>query len=104
MKSLLAFFLSAVIANAAVTEKGKPVENGASAIAVAEAALRAKFGERSVKGQRPFRVRFVKHEPEKEDVWVVEGKAPEIPGQFGGVMMAIVAKKDGRVLDAFMQK
>ena len=78
--------------------------NAPAAIALAEKALVAKFGDRAVVGQRPFTARFNPGTEKQEAVWSVRGRDPQNPQQFGGVMRAIVRSEDGHVVIAWIEK
>ena len=71
------------------SEGSGQVPDAAAAVRLAEAAWRPIFGE-EIETQRPFTARL------EDSVWVVKGTLP--PGRIGGVAMARVARRDGRIL------
>ncbi len=78
----------------------REISDAAAAIRVAELAFAEKVSKKTIEWQRPYRVRFV----ESSQHWVVEGRDPQDSAQKGGVLLAVIRKQDGHVLDAYMQR
>jgi uncharacterized lipoprotein YbaY len=66
------------------------VPNEAAAIQIAVAVWSPIYGAENIERQRPFRAVL------RGDVWIVEGSLP--PKHRGGVALAEISKKDGRIL------
>jgi len=66
------------------------VPNESVAISIAVAIWVPIYGAEAISRQKPYRATLV------NDAWVVEGSLPQ--GMKGGVALAEIAKKDGRIL------
>ena len=62
-----------------------------TAIRIAEAILFPVYGEKAIRGQRPYQVTL------KDGKWTVDGTAP--PGFVGGRFHIVILQRDGRVLE-----
>ena len=62
------------------------------AIAIAEAVLFNVYGEKAIRGQRPYIVKHVR------DKWIIDG-APPPRGMAGGSFHIVISQRDGRVLE-----
>ncbi len=72
-----------------VPEEGY-VPNKDVAIKIAVAVWEPIYGVEHIAGEKPYRATL------KKDVWTVQGSLPE--GSKGGVALAEISKKDGRIL------
>lgn len=66
------------------------VPNEETAVRIAEAIFYPIYGEEKIKEERPFKATL------NNDVWTVEGTLEE--GFLGGVAIAEISKKDGRII------
>ena len=66
------------------------VPDEATAIAIALAVWRPIYGEQNIARQAPFHARLTNGE------WTVEGYLP--PNMLGGVALAVISQRDGRIL------
>ena len=66
------------------------VPDSLTAVRIAEAVWTPIYGAAQIQGQRPFRASL------QGDVWTVEGSLA--PGWVGGVALAEISKRDGRIL------
>jgi hypothetical protein len=66
------------------------VPDSLTAVRIAEAVWTPIYGAAQIQGQRPFRASL------HGDVWTVEGSLPQ--GWVGGVALAELSKRDGRIL------
>jgi len=70
------------------------VPNAATAIRIAEAIWIPIYGEAQIEGERPFTATL------KDGLWTVTGSLHAAPGleAIGGVALAEIARRDGRIL------
>ena len=73
-----------------VVPKNGFVPDEKTAIRIAEAVWTPIYGEEKLNAERPF------HATLKAGVWTVEGSLPE--GTLGGVAVAEIAQRDGRII------
>lgn len=66
------------------------VSDAKTAISIAVAIWSPIYGEKHIQNKKPFKARLYK------DVWTVEGSLPK--GWRGGVPVAEISKRDGRIL------
>jgi hypothetical protein len=66
------------------------VPNADTATKIAVAVWSPIYGAKTIQDEKPFKAHL------KNDVWTVEGSLPK--GRHGGVAIAEIAKKDGRIL------
>ena len=66
------------------------VPDSSTAVRIAEAVWIPIYGESQIATERPFRTRL------KKGVWTVSGSLP--PGQPGGVALAEISKRTGRII------
>lgn len=76
------------------SETGYIPENGfvpdeKTAISIAEAVLGPIYGAEKIKSERPFKATL------KDGIWTVEGSLTR--GNVGGVVIAEISKKDGKI-------
>jgi hypothetical protein len=73
-----------------VIPKNGYVPDAKTAIRIAVAVWSPIYGEKHIQGKKPFKAKLHK------GVWIVEGSLPK--GWIGGVPVAEIAKKDGRII------
>jgi hypothetical protein len=66
------------------------VPNESTAIRIAEAVWIPIYGEKQIQGEKPF------HATLRGGVWTVEGSLPA--GMVGGVAIAEISQRDGRII------
>jgi len=91
----LAILISIAVATAQNISREFPnglVSDQKTAIAIAEAVLFHVYGEKAIRGQRPYIVKHVR------DKWIIDG-APPPPGFAGGSFHIVISQRDGRVLE-----
>jgi hypothetical protein len=67
------------------------VPSAGAAIKIAEAVAIAQYGEKTIRGEEPFRARL------QGDVWTVMGTVHPV-GAFGGTAVVKLSKQNGRIL------
>lgn len=70
--------------------RGGYVPDAKTATRIAVAIWSPIYGDKHIQGKRPFKAKLNK------GIWIIEGSFPK--GQPGGVPVAEIAKKDGRIL------
>ena len=99
MKCLPFLILLPFLLNAAGPQKQQPhsyippngfVPDSATAVRIAQAVWSPIYGEAQIAGERPF------HATLRKGVWTVSGSLP--PNTAGGVAVAEISKRDGRIL------
>lgn len=66
------------------------VPDSITAVRIAVAVWSPIYGEAQIRGEQPYRARL------RDSIWVVEGSLP--PRTPGGVAVAEIARRDGRIL------
>lgn len=81
-------------------EKNGYVPDATTACAIAEAVLKPIYGEATVRAQQPLKARVG-----TKGQWIVEGSWPP-PGTriFGGTLMVMISKQDGKIIEAIQWK
>src|SRR5262245_30141700 len=91
---LMGLLASTILAAQSVQHNVKPaagyVPDQQTAIRIAVAIWEPIYGHEQIERQKPYRATL------KDGVWVVEGSLPK--GWVGGVALAEISKKDGRIL------
>jgi hypothetical protein len=66
------------------------VPDSVTAVRIAVAVWTPIYGERQIRDEAPYRARL------RDSIWTVEGSLPR--GEVGGLAVAEIAKRDGRIL------
>jgi len=88
-----------ILASAQTKPKDGFVPDAATAIKIAVAVWEPIYGTNTLAYEKPYRARLLTN-----TVWKVEGSLPRDPSIVGGVMTALIAKEDGRILDVYHTK
>ena len=100
-KFILIPIFGAVVLLASTQTKPKDgfVPDADTAIKIAVAVWTPIYGTNTLANEKPYRARLLTN-----NVWKVEGSFTRDPNVVGGVMTALIAKEDGRILEVYHTK
>ena len=76
-----------------VDRPGGLVPDEQTAIKIAEAVLFPIYGEKIIRGEKPYVVKLA------DGKWTIDGSMPKAPDLLGGTFHIVISQRDGQVLE-----